>query len=292
MASTQRGAVQFMSHKHAETGSRAVGAEWVAPTKRTHVLVAEDNRLNSLLMQEQLRLLGFSAELTTTGRDALARWREAEFAALLTDIQMPGMDGYELASRIRDEEGDRARMPIIALTANAFHDGSARWRAAGIDAYLMKPAELPMLKATLERWIGARCHSVATAAVPASDKAKAPVDLAVLTRTIGNDRTLFADFLDAFSASAAEAMRGIDIAVATGDRGRINTLAHQLKSSARAIGAIALGEHCEALEAAALGGEDVLLRASSQSFEAEAAVVLRWLAANPIDAEPSVGDRP
>jgi CheY-like chemotaxis protein/HPt (histidine-containing phosphotransfer) domain-containing protein len=281
-----------MSHEQTQAEPHDAGAAHRAPAKRTHVLVAEDNRLNSLLMQEQLRLLGFSAEFATTGRDALARWREAEFAALLTDIQMPGMDGYELASRIRDEEGDRPRMPIIALTANAFHDGSARWRAAGIDAYLMKPAELPMLKATLEHWIGARCETVATAAVPISDKAEAPVDLAVLTRTVGDDRTLFADFLAAFSASASEALHGIEVAVAASDRDRANTLAHQLKSSARAIGAIELGERCEALEAAAVGGDDVLLRASWQSFGAEANLVLRWLAANPVEAQPAGSDRP
>jgi two-component system sensor histidine kinase/response regulator len=280
-----------MSHEQTQTGSRTSGADLVASANRTHVLVAEDNRLNSLLMQEQLRLLGFSAEFATTGRDALARWREADFAALLTDIQMPGMDGYELASRIRDEEGDRPRMPIIALTANAFHDGSARWRAAGIDAYLMKPAELSTLKATLEQWIGARCEPVAPPPVSAGDKPGTPVDLAVLARTVGDDCTLLADFLAAFSASATDGLRNIEIAIAAGDRARIDTLAHQLKSSARAIGAIALGERCEALEAAALGGDEVVLHASWQSFQTEAAAVAHWLRANPVEAEPLGGDR-
>ena len=96
-------------------------AEAVAPgDPMTPILVAEDNRLNGLLMVEQLQMIGFAAEIVTSGREALTRWRSGRFAALLTDIQMPGMDGYELAACIRSEEATTgARTPIIALTANA-----------------------------------------------------------------------------------------------------------------------------------------------------------------------------
>ena len=113
------------------------------------VLVVEDNRLNSLLMSEQLRILGFAAEFVTSGSEALQRWRGGGCGAILTDIQMPGMDGFELAQAVRAEECEGSRIPIIALTANAQSEKPARWRSAGIDDYLTKPAELVTLKSTL-----------------------------------------------------------------------------------------------------------------------------------------------
>jgi two-component system sensor histidine kinase/response regulator len=282
----------FMSHEQTKGSEpRPAAPGVIASPSRTHLLVAEDNRLNILLMQEQLRLLGFSAEFVTTGSDALMHWREGVFAALLTDIQMPGMDGYELARRIRDEEGEGARIPIIALTANAFHDRSALWRTAGIDAYLMKPAELTVLKATLERWIGPDRDVPAQAAVPSSrDGAEAPVDLRVLIRTVGDDPAVLADFLAAFAASAAEAVHALDAAISASQPDRAASIAHQLKSSARAIGAVELGQLCEGLETAAKGGDAALL-SPWRRFQVEVAVVLQWLSVQHATVSPLAGDR-
>ena len=134
-----------------------------SPADAARVLVAEDNRLNSLLITEQLRLLGFLPTVVANGQEALARWRGGEFALLLTDLNMPDMDGYALASAIRAEEGAGKRIPIIALTADAFHGKSERWRAAGIDAYLTKPLELTALKTALEHWVR---HGAGVAEVP------------------------------------------------------------------------------------------------------------------------------
>ena len=276
-----------MPHDQTERCPHATGATRVGCSNLTHLLVAEDNRLNSLLLREQLRLIGYSAEFVISGSDALMRWRQAEFAALLTDIQMPGMDGYELASRIRDEQGDRVRMPIIVLTANSLHDSSARWRAAGVDAYLVKPAELATLKQTLAQWIGTGSGAIAfPVRPPLVNGAGSPVDLTVLSLSIGDDLAVLAEIVDAFSASAVNAAQGIDIAVASGDTRRVDALAHQLKSSARSIGAVALGERCDALEAAADGGDEAELRSSCKAFQAEAAAVLHWLAAHPVAVPP------
>jgi two-component system sensor histidine kinase/response regulator len=284
----------FMSHEQTKSSEpRAAASSVIASANRTHVLVAEDNRLNSLLMQEQLRLLGFSAEFSTTGSDALVRWREGAFAALLTDIQMPGMDGYELARRIREEEGEGARIPIIALTANAFHDRSAHWRTAGIDAYLMKPAELTVLRATLEQWIGKDRGAPSQDAVPPSrDQVEAPVDLRVLRRSVGDDPVVLADFLAAFAVSAAAAVQSLDAAMSASEPDRVASIAHQLKSSARAIGAVELGQLCAGMETAAQGEDAAALLSSWQRFQAEVAVVLQWLSAQVRDVAPVAEDRP
>jgi two-component system sensor histidine kinase/response regulator len=119
------------------------------------ILVAEDNKFNQQVIVAQLNLLGYRAEIADDGRAALARWREGSFALLLTDLQMPEMDGFELTASVRREEFGRRRMPILALTANALKGEAERCTAAGMDGYLTKPVQLAQLQAAIERWLGA-----------------------------------------------------------------------------------------------------------------------------------------
>ncbi|PKO69479.1 MAG: hypothetical protein CVU22_04680 [Betaproteobacteria bacterium HGW-Betaproteobacteria-16] len=121
-----------------------------AQRKDRLILVVEDNEFNQTVIVQQLRLLGFAADVAKDGREALEMWRSGGFGLVLTDLHMPEMDGYSLAASIRAEEGSRRRTPIVALTANALHNEEARCLAAGMDAYLTKPAGLARLKETLE----------------------------------------------------------------------------------------------------------------------------------------------
>jgi len=120
------------------------------------VLVAEDNEINQHVIAAQLDLLGFRAEVVGDGRAALAGWRTGRFALVLTDLQMPEMDGYALAASIRAEETYGQRTPIIALTANALKGEFERCKSAGMDAYLTKPVTLDTLGAVLRRWVPSR----------------------------------------------------------------------------------------------------------------------------------------
>ncbi|HPP83665.1 MAG TPA: PAS domain S-box protein, partial [Rubrivivax sp.] len=113
----------------------------------TRVLVAEDNPINQEVIRHQLALLGVEVDLAADGEAALARWREGGCAMLLTDLRMPGVDGYELARRLRAEEGAGARTPIVALTAAALYGEAERCRSAGMDDYTTKPLTLPRLAA-------------------------------------------------------------------------------------------------------------------------------------------------
>jgi CheY-like chemotaxis protein len=114
------------------------------------VLVAEDNDMNRRVIARQMELIGFAVQLAVDGREALERWRSGDFGLLLTDLHMPELDGYALATAIRAEEKGGPRKPIIALTANSLRDEALRCFAAGIDAYLTKPVQLPRLKAAIE----------------------------------------------------------------------------------------------------------------------------------------------
>lgn len=117
----------------------------------TGVLVVEDDAFNQEVIREQVALIGLPVATVASGEEALVRWRE--FAVVLTDINMPGIDGYELARRIRAAEaGGANRVAIVALTANAAGDELQRCRDAGMDDCIVKPVDFMTLKTKLAEW--------------------------------------------------------------------------------------------------------------------------------------------
>ena len=117
------------------------------------VLVAEDNEINQQVVMLQLDQLGYRCEIAGDGRAALALWRTGRFDILFTDLQMPVMDGYALATSIRAEEAEGSRTPIVALTANALEEEAGRCRSVGMDDYLTKPVRIATLSAALRKWL-------------------------------------------------------------------------------------------------------------------------------------------
>jgi PAS domain S-box-containing protein len=119
------------------------GAPASADAPGLHILLAEDNPINMMLIRELLRRRGHSVSEVTTGTDAVQAMEEGSFDLLLTDIHMPGMDGIEAARAIRAGEArsGRARTPIVALTADALEAGKRSCREAGMDGFLTKPVD-------------------------------------------------------------------------------------------------------------------------------------------------------
>jgi PAS domain S-box-containing protein len=108
-----------------------------------HVLLAEDNPINALLIKELLKRRGHTLTHVTNGEELVAAMRQGDFDLILTDIHMPGMDGVEAAKAIRtlESERGRTRTPIIALTADVLETGRRACREAGMDGFLTKPVE-------------------------------------------------------------------------------------------------------------------------------------------------------
>ena len=116
------------------------------------VLVAEDNEINALLAKALLSRLGHRPTVVATGDAAVeaclaAATAEHPYDLLLMDLQMPGGDGVEAVRRIRTLEAERRapRLPVFALTANAFEEDRAACLAAGMDGFLVKPLERAQL---------------------------------------------------------------------------------------------------------------------------------------------------
>ncbi|EPF1434824.1 TPA: ATP-binding protein [Pseudomonas aeruginosa] len=107
-----------------------------------HVLVAEDNVINQLILRDQLTELGCNVTLASNGEQALQAWQRKHFDLLLTDVNMPGINGYELARTLRRQGCTR---PIIGATANALRGEEELCLAAGMDRCLVKPFNLQVL---------------------------------------------------------------------------------------------------------------------------------------------------
>jgi signal transduction histidine kinase/ActR/RegA family two-component response regulator len=117
-----------------------------------HVLLVEDNAVNQIVAQGMLRKMGFEVSVAANGHEALDRHADGHFDAILMDIQMPGMNGLEATRAIRAREaGNGARIPIIALTANAMQGDRELGAAAGMDDYLTKPIDMTALRDALAR---------------------------------------------------------------------------------------------------------------------------------------------
>ena len=117
------------------------------------VLLAEDNEMNQMIAEEILKQHGFAVEIAGDGEEAVRKMAEAPagtYDVILMDIQMPRMDGYEAARQIRQlEDPEKARIPIIAVTANAFEEDRKDAMEAGMDGHLAKPYDIPIMMETL-----------------------------------------------------------------------------------------------------------------------------------------------
>jgi two-component system sensor histidine kinase/response regulator len=247
------------------------------------VLVAEDNEINQKVIRQQLALLGYAADIASDGREALKRWESGDYALLLTDLHMPEMDGYQLTAAIRADEiskADKRRIPIVALTANALKGEAEHCRAVGMDDYLSKPVQLADLKGTLAKWLPTDSSSgvTATPVIPVNPTTPAgPMDVSVLEGLVGNDPAVVSEFLRDFRSSSARIAAELRSAFQLGQTAAVSAAAHKLKSSARSVGALALGELCAEMEQAGKAGDTEALALLLPRFEAEMVVVDKYL---------------
>jgi signal transduction histidine kinase/ActR/RegA family two-component response regulator len=138
------------------------------------VLVAEDNLLNRAIIVAFLEKFGCEATLAGNGAEALEWIGRGRFDLVLMDCQMPEVDGFEATRRIRAGEGEGARIPIIAMTANAMSGDREMCLREGMDDYISKPISIANLAEVLERWAprGEAGATLAEAAIPPHQKAR------------------------------------------------------------------------------------------------------------------------
>ncbi|PWC55305.1 histidine kinase [Azospirillum sp. TSH7] len=261
------------------------------------ILVAEDNPVNRKVLQMQLQALGYAAEMAPGGAEALAaldamRQGRRRYAMLLTDVQMPEIDGFELTRQVRSGEasgGAGRRLPIVAITANAAPADIESYRAAGMDDVLSKPLELSQLAVTLARWMppapadAAMVTPSPAPTTPTAAGSDALVDLGTLRALCGGDAAMLAELLNDFVTIGRGVLADLMTALGNGDRDWVRACAHNLKGSSRNAGAKPLAEAARLLELAATEGAplDRLAEAAdrlSESFAATCGAIEQDLA--------------
>jgi PAS domain S-box-containing protein len=155
-AQTRLGAVLPAEASGTQPASQdqAPGSNGPSPGGQPRVLLVEDNPNNEFTGVEFLRRIGCAIEVARNGRDAVDLAAKSAFDVILMDCHLPELDGFEATGLIRQQQGGRRRVPIIALTANAMTGTRERCLAAGMDDYLSKPISLQDLTKCLKRWIG------------------------------------------------------------------------------------------------------------------------------------------
>ncbi|GHT11574.1 hypothetical protein FACS1894170_05330 [Planctomycetales bacterium] len=138
---------------------------WTIPMDDAHkplkVLIAEDNKINQMVVREMLQSIGYETVIAENGRKAIEAWESGDFDAILMDCQMPEMDGYEASCLIRRRERELSKkpIPIIALTANVSPGDKQRCLDAGMNAYFNKPVQIRELAAAIKSSLTEQTHS-------------------------------------------------------------------------------------------------------------------------------------
>ncbi|MDZ4811878.1 MAG: ATP-binding protein [Pseudomonadota bacterium] len=291
------------SHSSPATATNLVSAERATTTVGGHVLLVEDNPVNRQVAQRLLTLIGVSFETAENGKVGVDKAATGQFDAVLMDCQMPVMDGYTATRAIRklQADGQLAKLPIIAMTANAMVGDREKCLSCGMDDYMSKPLNRAMIEQMLRKWLPPGGFSRVTAAAtpnPATSVSQRPLQpIAPSLRSEGSaiDMTVVRDLMDLMGSDFHDLIRvyledapnnlsALERAAKTNDIDALVAPAHSLKSTSANLGALLLGDMAKRIEQGARSGDlgdSVLMVAQLQNEYQRAAAQLRQMLGSP-----------
>ena len=256
-----------------------------------HVLVADDSDTNRRVARMMLDRWGCRVDAAVNGREAVERAQQTSYDAILMDVQMPEMDGFQATEAIRAwEQGTGRHTPIIALTAHAQDEHRRRCLDSGMDAFLRKPIVPQELIDLLSAWSSAAPQLRATDA-PASNPERA-LWASRLEELCADDVQLRNEIVGNFLEEAERGVRALEVALVQQDPSLVGREAHRLKGSCLTLGVETMARACWGLEAlgnrAELATASALLAQLRMDFHRVRAEMLLLLAETPvIAAEPA-----
>ena len=244
-------------------------SESLVEIKGMRVLLVEDNEINQQIANDLLQwVAGVDVKLASKGQEALQKLAENQFDAVLMDIQMPVMDGYEATGRIRSR-AEYADLPIIAMTAHAMVKDRERCLEAGMNDYVTKPFEPAELFLTLAKWYGKKENSNPDT-MSAIEKPESWMDLIDFEKGLAHcfgRQDIYDKLLESFLRNNSDTVEQLRTALLNQETEQALLIAHSLKSSAATIGAGALSTAADALEQAIALSPDLSHEALLKRFE-------------------------
>ncbi|MBF0421851.1 MAG: response regulator [Magnetococcales bacterium] len=219
------------------------------PLRDGRVLLVEDNEVNRQLAVELLQMVGMEVTVACNGAEAVATVAEQQFDAVLMDVQMPIMDGYEATRIIRRRQG--RELPIIAMTANAMPGDREQSLAAGMDDHLSKPVDPERLYSVLGRWLQRSVSAMNLPERPVASEHEWPVWKAIDTATgllhVSGNLELYRRLLTDFVHNQGASLERLRSLMGAHDQAATRE-AHTLKGLAGTIGALRLQASAASLE--------------------------------------------
>jgi CheY-like chemotaxis protein/HPt (histidine-containing phosphotransfer) domain-containing protein len=215
----------------------------LATTHPLRILLAEDNVVNQKLAIRLLEKLGYRANIAGNGLEAIEALERQPYDLLLSDVQMPEMDGLEATRRILERWPEGERPWIVAMTAEAMSGDRERCLEAGMNDYLTKPIRVEELVAAIKRTPRRTEPAVGD-----------PIDREVLVRlaeSVGGDAEFVSELIEGFAQDAPALVAAAREGLERGDAAEVRRAAHTLKSNAATFGAQALSDRSRELEQAA-----------------------------------------
>lgn len=223
---------------------------------RARLLLAEDNKVNQKVAVRTLEKLGYRVDVSDDGEEAVEAVSRTDYAAVVMDVQMPKMDGYEATAEIRrrENESGNKHIPIIAMTANALRGDREKALEAGMDDYIAKPIKAEELGETLRRWIPEESATKENDPGLAHENGSGagPLDPAVLAGLEeleeDGEQSIVAELADMFLEDATSRIGTLRKAVEEGSAEDVQKLAHSLKGSSGNMGARRMQDICTELQ--------------------------------------------
>jgi len=256
------GAECLEAHETAANRREATRRTGESRPRPARILVAEDNITNQQVAASILAKLGHRVDVVENGKEALKSLRHIPYDLVLMDCQMPEMDGFEAAKRIREPQSGmrNPRIPIVAVTAYAMNGDREMCLAAGMNDYIAKPVDPEALAATLQKWLPcelARFGSAMERSIPApaTPEVSVPVfDEAALMKRLMGDRALARTIVTGFLDDMPNHLAALKSHLEARDAGAAGRRAHSMKGAAACVSAIALHNHALEMEHAAAAG--------------------------------------
>ncbi len=253
------------------------------PVLKRKILLAEDNLVNQEVVMDMLEQLGYHIDVVNNGKEAVEACRKENYSLVLMDYRMPVLDGLKATEKIRFNESQQQTppVPIVALTAHAITGVRDRCLNSGMNDFLSKPFGMDDIYAVVKKWmpLGSDCGaaSITPSAQPVNVQAQYPLDTQSAQKNVIIDAVminrlrqsgqqkknvsttkvpLLVRVINMYLGQTPDLLLKLSTAMAEKNVTHVVDIAHSLRSSSQAVGALTMADGCREIERA--GCEEVV----------------------------------